>query len=312
MIELRHDIGYRNIVEIFEQVRLEFGKHYKISPSLILPTNGATGALNSIISAAYVKDMRDHRFPMMLLGGVEYFDVKVMGKLSGYNLAVIEEDLKKYPTESVARSLRDDKPGVFYVSLPNNPTGRLLPQEELEFILDNVQEGTRVVIDKTLVHPDQYLVLQRLCKDYADKDVVVVDSFSKSRGLVESRVGILFAVQPWTINSVPKYAQLPSSRGMVDAIRFLKSEWVKDELFDKIKQSNEWLSEVEGYIPSKSNFAVIEVEDGERVTKELAAKGYLVRSGKQLSVPDNFIRIDMGQPEMMEGFVKALNEVRLS
>lgn len=249
-----------------------------------------------------------------MLASLEYFDVFRMLSMYGFNVTPAKNNGIQYPTEEVIRKL-ESKPSVLYISVPNNPTGTLLPREELEEILKHA-ESTRVVIDRSLVHPDEYCSGDELHKKFSDKDIVIVDSFSKSLGVVRDRVGYFFGLQHSTVNSVHPYAHAPHLQGMTHIMGLLDDTSIIEEVIrkqqnsDAILRGKDWEPGLH-YHPSISNFALVELDfmSGEECRQKLEEKGYLVKAGSQLHIPDRYIRIDMGQPESLDGFFDALNQV---
>ena len=311
---LTQDHEYGRFVNVFKQFQERLAELNGVEPDLVRPTNGATSALGAVLSATRINDANKNRPSTALVASLEYFDVFCMLAMYGFDMATVKNEGILYPTEEVIRKL-ETKPSVLYLSVPNNPTGALLPKEELEEILKCADE-TRIIIDRSLVHPDEYCSGSELHKKYADKDIVVVDSFSKSLGIVRDRVGYFFGLQSTTINSIHPYAHAPHLQAMAHVMGLLEDTSIITEIIhkqrtsDAILRARNWKQGMQ-YHPSLSNFALLELEpmSGEECRIKLEDKGYLVKSGNQLHIPDRYIRIDMGQPESLEGFFNALNQV---
>ena len=136
-------------------------------------------------------------------------------------------------------------------------------------------------------------------------------------GVVKDRVGYLVAFQPKTIDSIHSYAHTPNVWGMTQVMGLLEDASVVEELVRKNLKSDEilreWNSTQDGakYSPSLSNFAIIEINSfsGKECRERLEAEGFLVRSGEQLYMSNKYIRIDMGQPEMLPNFLETLDKI---
>jgi len=79
---------------------------------------------------------------------------------------------------------------LLYLCNPNNPTGRIIPRQEMERTLDGVGGEVLVVVDEAyhelVDHPDYESVLGRAAER---ENLVVLRTFSKVHGLAGMRVG---------------------------------------------------------------------------------------------------------------------------
>jgi histidinol-phosphate aminotransferase len=81
--------------------------------------------------------------------------------------------------------------GAYYVCNPNNPTGTMTPKSEIARLVANKPAGSVVIIDEAYHHfsPDES------CIDMvaADKDVIILRTFSKVYGMAGLRAGFFIA-----------------------------------------------------------------------------------------------------------------------
>jgi len=75
--------------------------------------------------------------------------------------------------------------GLFYVCTPNNPTGTLTPHVEIEYLVEHKPKGSIVLVDEAYIHFSDATTALDLVK--ADKDVVVLRTFSKIYGMAGLR-----------------------------------------------------------------------------------------------------------------------------
>src|SRR5580692_9306907 len=80
--------------------------------------------------------------------------------------------------------------GVFYICSPNNPTGTLTSHADIEYLVENKPKGSVVMVDEAYIHFCDAPTVLDLVK--ADKDVIVLRTFSKIYGMAGLRCG--FAV----------------------------------------------------------------------------------------------------------------------
>src|SRR6266403_3668771 len=78
--------------------------------------------------------------------------------------------------------------GLFYVCTPNNPTGTLTPHADIEYLVDHKPAGAVVLVDEAYIHFSDGVSALDLVR--ADKDVVVLRTFSKIYGMAGLRCGM--------------------------------------------------------------------------------------------------------------------------
>jgi histidinol-phosphate aminotransferase len=105
--------------------------------------------------------------------------------------------LKSVPlTSTFAHDVRamvaaDSKAGAFYIVNPNNPTGTMTPREDILWLLANKPAGSVVIVDEAYHHFSTHeSVIDQVA---ADKDIIVLRTFSKIYGMAGIRAGFAFA-----------------------------------------------------------------------------------------------------------------------
>jgi histidinol-phosphate aminotransferase len=84
----------------------------------------------------------------------------------------------------------DPKAGAFYIVNPNNPTGTMTPKEDILWLLQNKAEGSVVIVDEAYHHfSNAESVIDQVA---ADKDIIVLRTFSKIYGMAGIRAGFAF------------------------------------------------------------------------------------------------------------------------
>lgn len=89
-----------------------------------------------------------------------------------------------------AMAAADPKAGAFYIVNPNNPTGTMTPKEDIVWLLQNKPAGSVVIVDEAYHHfsKDESIIDQVA----ADKDIIVLRTFSKIYGMAGIRAGFAF------------------------------------------------------------------------------------------------------------------------
>src|SRR5207247_8177316 len=78
--------------------------------------------------------------------------------------------------------------GLFYVCTPNNPTGTLTPHADIEYLVEHKPKSAIVLVDEAYIHFSDGTSALDLVR--ADKDVVVLRTFSKIYGMAGLRCGM--------------------------------------------------------------------------------------------------------------------------
>ena len=205
------------------------------------------------------------------------------------------------------------KTRLIFVANPNNPTGTLASQNEIDRFIERVPENVVVVFDEAyfeyLDHPPDTLRFVR-----ADRNVAVLRTFSKIQGLASLRIGYGIAPpgliqvlqktrQPFNVSGI---AQAAALAGLGDDEHRRETKRVTDEgrayLQEQFKAMN--LT----FVPSVANFVLVKVGDGAGTFRKLLERQIIVRALKGYNLPE-WIRISIGTMEQNRKCIAALREV---
>lgn len=202
--------------------------------------------------------------------------------------------------------------GVFYVCTPNNPTGTLTPHSDIEYLVEHKPKGSVVLVDEAYIHFSDATSALDLVK--ADKDVVVLRTFSKIYGMAGLRCGLAIgrpdliekvaSYSGW--NSLPVTAVAAAITSLSDAAlvpeRKKINAAVRGDTFAWLEQNGF------SFTPSVSNCFML---DTRRPTKEvidgMAARNVFI--GRAWPVWPTHVRITVGTKPEMEKFQLAFHEV---
>jgi histidinol-phosphate aminotransferase len=202
-------------------------------------------------------------------------------------------------------------PGLIYICNPNNPTGSITPRSEIEWLVKNKPAGTVILLDEAYIH----LSTETAGSEWvaADKDVVILRTFSKIYGMAGLRAGaaigrpdLLEKIRPFSAGALPV-------TGMVGATASLQSKKLIPERRKIIKDVREdtlaFLAK-KGYsvVPTVSNKFMVDVRmPGMEFAKKMAdEKIYIGRVWK--SWPTH-VRVSVGTAEEMAKFKAAFSKV---
>ena len=202
---------------------------------------------------------------------------------------------------------------LIFIANPNNPTGTLASQEEIDRFIERVPERVVVVFDEAyfeyLDHPPDTLRFVR-----AGRNVAVLRTFSKIQGLASLRVGygmarpeliqvLQKARQPFNVNGIGQAAALAS---LGDDEHRQATKRVTDEGRGYLQK--QFAAMNLRFVPSAANFVLVNVGDGAKIFRALLDRHIIVRALKGYNLPE-WVRISVGTMEQNRRCVAALQEV---
>jgi histidinol-phosphate aminotransferase len=202
---------------------------------------------------------------------------------------------------------------LIFLANPNNPTGALASQKEIDRFMERVPNHVVTVFDEAyfefLEEPPDTL---RYVRD--GRNVVVLRTFSKIHGLASLRVG--YGLAPRELIAVLQKTRQPFNVSGVGQIAALAALRDRDHQIESKKVVSEGRSYFEeqfrqmglNFVPGYGNFLMVEVADGLRVFKSLLAHKIIVRALKGYQLP-RWIRISVGTMEQNRQCIAALKEV---
>lgn len=210
-------------------------------------------------------------------------------------------------------AIRDDTRVVF-IANPNNPTGTLLSNDELEGFLHAMPGHVVVVLDEAY---GEYLPSEKqsIALEWLERfaNVVVSRTFSKAYGLAGLRVGygltstgiadLMNRVrQPFNVTG----PALAAAAAALDDHEFLQRSYALNQLgMKQFVQGFEKLGL--DYIPSSGNFISVRVGPAQAIFQALLRKGIIVRPVGNYAMPEH-LRISIGLAQENAKCLLALEE----
>jgi histidinol-phosphate aminotransferase len=219
---------------------------------------------------------------------------------------------KDWAHDVQAMAQADPEAGVIYVCNPNNPTGSVTSKEDIEYIVANKPKGAIVLLDEAYIHlsktaaPASYLVA-------ADKDVIILRTFSKLYGMAGLRAGAALG-RPDLLAKLRSYGAgaLPVT-GMIGATASLKVKGLVESrrkiVADIREETAEWLDK-KGFavMPSDANMLMIDVHRlGRQVFQALLTEKVAI--GRSWASMPHHVRISIGTRDEMAKFRTAFARV---
>jgi len=231
--------------------------------------------------------------------------------------SIVRVNLKDYTYDLQAMTkMMGQRTKMIFICNPNNPTGTIVRQDEMDRLIAKLPPDAIAVIDEAYGeyvespdYPDSLRYVQ------AKKNVIVTRSFSKIYGLAGLRLGYSIAKpeitrylklvrMPFSVN---RLAQLAGTAALADSRHIDVSKKNNSEGKKYLYAELDKLGVK--YLPTEANFIFINVNsDADRLFVELMRKGVIIRPLTSFGLP-GAIRVTVGTPDQNKRFIKALSEV---
>lgn len=195
--------------------------------------------------------------------------------------------------EAVVSLIRQHRPKGVFIGNPNSPTGQYLSRLEVQRVLDAVGDGLLVLDEAFIAFVDRgWSSLDLILSG----NVIVVRSMTKDYSLAGLRLGYAVASEaiirslcrvrpPWNVNVVAQQAGV-AALGEADYL---------EQCQKKIKEAKRFLVDELGRagfppMPSRVNFFLVKVGNGQRFRAALLRHGVLVRDCTSFGLPE-YVRL---------------------
>lgn len=199
---------------------------------------------------------------------------------------------------------------------PNNPTGHLMPAQEMDRLVNELPDPVVIIADEVYHHfvtdenfPDsiQYVL--------DGENVVVIHSFSKAYGLPGLRLGYGIA-KPEIANHIGGLHRgfHQNKLSLAAGVAALRDQEHLQRNVQAVIDGREWIEERLAELdlshwPATTNFMVVNLNrPAQEVVEKLATRGVLVRSMAHENLP-NSIRVSVSMPEGNALFIESLREI---
>lgn len=292
------------------KLKLELSKLYGLNHENIVLGNGGEQILQ-MIGLGFINE-GDEAIMATTTFGLYGTSIAHMG---GVPVKIPLKDYKHDFKEFIKRI--NDKTKLIYVCNPNNPTGNIMPKDDIDYLIKNVPEDIVIVLDEA------YYDYAKENPDYPESidilknrpNTIILRTFSKVAGIAGVRVGLALTSAEiagemnkvrgvFNVNKLAQAAALGALEDQEHLDKTVKLNYesmnIMEEYFNKNKLE---------YIPSNANFIFANINKDSRIVfEELMKKGIIIRPGF-LWGWDNWIRVSTGTIEQTERFVNTLDEI---
>jgi histidinol-phosphate aminotransferase len=200
-----------------------------------------------------------------------------------------------------------------FIANPNNPTGTMVGQREIDRFMDRVPDQVLVIFDEAyyefLDNPPDVLKFVR-----DERNVVIMRTFSKIQGLAGLRIGYGLASrqiaevlqktrQPFNVNAI---AQAGALAGIQDEEHMRRTRELTHEGRDFLQ--SEFSAMNLEFVPSAANFVLLRVGDGDKVFQALLRRGVIIRAMRSYKLP-GWIRVSVGTMDQNRRFIAELRRL---
>lgn len=199
---------------------------------------------------------------------------------------------------------------LIFVCSPNNPTGNLIKRDDV-IRLAREFDGI-VVVDEAYIHfADEPSMIGEIERE---RNIVVLQTFSKAWGMAGLRVGLAFGSEPlidlmnrvkppYNVSSISQQA-VHAALGDVTKV----DRWITNILAERerLTQSVASFSFVKTIYRSDANFILVKVADATEIYRHLIDHRIVVRDRSRVELCENCLRITVGTEPENDRLIKAL------
>lgn len=222
---------------------------------------------------------------------------------------VVNVPLTKDWAHDVHKMAAVENAGLIYVCNPNNPTGTMTKKEDIEWLVANKPAGCIVMIDEAYIHfagKEEHTSMKLVA---ADKDVIILRTFSKIYGMAGLRAGVAIG-RPDLIKKTRGFGinwnPVTSVAGSMAALKAKEVVPQRKQINADIRDNTIAFLEKKGFkvIPSVSNKFMV---DTRKPTREAisALRKDLIYVGRPWPSMPTWIRVSVGTKEEMDKFQAA-------
>jgi histidinol-phosphate aminotransferase len=209
---------------------------------------------------------------------------------------------------------RADEIGFVYIVNPNNPTGMIVPKDQIKQLLDGIPKDMPVLIDEAYHHfvdsPNYESSMKYVLEG---RPVIVCRTFSKIAALAAMRLGygiapaeLIRKVRTFTTGSQSITVKFGGAASLKDTAGQAKTKALNKQIRDDTVAKLRAL----GYevLPSEANFFMVGLKrEVSAVAPEFQKRDVLV--GRPFPPMTQHLRVSVGTQAEMDKFVAAFKEI---
>ncbi|HZT77965.1 MAG TPA: aminotransferase class I/II-fold pyridoxal phosphate-dependent enzyme [Vicinamibacterales bacterium] len=204
--------------------------------------------------------------------------------------------------------------GFIYIVNPNNPTGMIVPKDQIRQLLDGIPKDMPVLIDEAYHHfvdsPDYESSMKYVVEG---RNVIVCRTFSKIAALAAMRLGygvghpeLIKKVRTFTTGSQSITVKFGGAASLKDTAGQAKTKalnkQVREDTIAKLRAMGH------DVLPSETNFFMVDLKrEVSEVAPEFQKRDVLV--GRPFPPMTKHLRVSVGTQAEMDKFIAAFKEI---
>ena len=274
------------------QLKNKLSEYVSLPVDFIEVYNGSDDALKDIITVFVDKDTH------VLSYQPSYTQVNtfITTNTENYMKVNIKDPLGKHEYDFDYCKVNE----VVYLVNPNNPTGKLLPVEEIKKLV-KTYPNTLFIVDEAY-----YEFAKQSCSHLvvSHKNLIVTRTFSKAFGLASVRLGYCMG-HPDTLSHIRKIrnGKAVNTLGQLcgiaalDDLDYLQSRI--DEMNDSKKFFIDNLPNYYNALDSDANFVLVKTPDSKKLLEKMKENKILIRDRSAFDNLENCVRITIGSKKQI-------------
>ena len=275
-----------------KQLKNKLTEYVSLPVDFIEVYNGSDDALKDIITVFVDKDTH------VLSYQPSYTQVNtfITTNTENYMKVNIKDPLGKHEYDFDYCKVNE----VVYLVNPNNPTGKLLPVEEIEKLV-KTYPNTLFIVDEAY-----YEFAKQSCSHLvvSHKNLIVTRTFSKAFGLASVRLGYCMG-HPDTLSHIRKIrnGKAVNTLGQLCGIAALNDlDYLQsriDEMNDAKKFFIDNLPNYYNALDSDANFVLVKTPDSKKLLEKMKENKILIRDRSTFDNLENCVRITIGSKKQI-------------
>lgn len=215
-------------------------------------------------------------------------------------------------TEKIIKASQDTKVKLIFLVNPNNPTASIIPQKEIEKILQKA--NTIVVVDEVYREFYGESCLGLLLKY---RNLIILRSLSKFAAMAGARIGYLIAnlkfIEIFEGIRLPMGVSYLSCK-LAEYVLEYDLKWIKDQvnmiIFERERLTKE-LSKIGLYVyPSYTNFLLVKIgRRANEIDDALRQKGIIIRNRSKKKYLEGCVRVTVRSPKENGQLIRVFKEI---
>jgi histidinol-phosphate aminotransferase len=290
----------------YERLTRKLARYFRVSREELALTNGGDDALRVFFDTFVEPESHilicEPTFPMY----------RYYAEIAGARIDVLRYSPRmEFPLKEVLARVQQ-KPRVFFLANPNNPTGTLVAKEAIEEILQAATD-TVVVMDEAYADFSGVTLIPWI-RNYPQ--LFIARTFSKAAGLAALRLGAVIAQKESL--ALVRRAMPPfpvNLAALVTAVAAAEEKRTIARYVAEVKRLRTWFTKElqrrgARVFPSAGNFLLVDFgEVGPALFRTLIKRGILVRE-RSKDLGAGYARISIGTKAELAKLLKVFDETR--